>query len=98
MSGNDWTAGDRAVCISDQPLCPDCWNTGEELIRCGMAATVAAVIDYQQPHPALVFLGVPPGHYCACSFRKIRPDEPKEADELERCPLLLKLIGRRAVA
>lgn len=103
---SDWQVGDLALCVDGDPH-PTATRLHPEYPVEGRTYRVVGIAPprcYTNGDCCigLVIEGLRSGNPDNCfhpyRFVKIRPDEPKEADELERCPLLLELIKRKVKA
>lgn len=88
---SDWQVGDLALCAAGKG-CGDCWENGPHPLD-GRTLTVIGVDDWGESHPALTFAEAERLNWCACQFRKIRPDEHEACE-----PEFVKLLKRKRVS
>lgn len=103
---DNWQVGDKAVCIEPHDsICGHCIpDYFDGRIKKGDIVTVSLVA----PKPYGIFLDFyeapasesppesPPGLFCSCTFRKIKPDEA--SGDLEDWNLILSQIKKREKA
>jgi hypothetical protein len=98
MTGNDWTAGDLAVCVAKSS---GEWSDEGSGINPGPGPKTNEIckvvwVGLNDGILSLSFREYPRDRYAAHCFRKIRPDEPTACEE--EFQILLKLSKRRVKA
>lgn len=96
---DDWKPGDLAGLASIETHCSDCHPDGSDdpRLKVGRAYVVTAVLPYPNEAPGLVLAEVPnPVPWCACRFRKIRPDD--QAGSREDWVMLIETHKQRVEA